>query len=117
MLHAFRLFGSLGMERLLEVFFGKKSAFRLQVLVRNKETTLEDPGSFWLHGGDDGDRTHDLSIANAALSQLSYVPMVLKRNAGKKPRISSFNIVRKQSFLSNDCVDKIDEHLASLHVA
>ena len=25
-------------------------------------------------GGDDGDRTHDLSIANAALSQLSYVP-------------------------------------------
>lgn len=43
--------------------------------------------------------------------------MVLKRNTGKKPRISSFNIVRKQSFLSNDCVDKIDEHLASLHVA
>lgn len=25
-------------------------------------------------GGDDGDRTHDLSIANAALSQLSYIP-------------------------------------------
>ena len=25
-------------------------------------------------GGDDGDRTHDLGIANAALSQLSYVP-------------------------------------------
>ena len=24
--------------------------------------------------GDDGSRTHDLSIANAALSQLSYVP-------------------------------------------
>ena len=43
--------------------------------------------------------------------------MVLKRNTGKKPRISSFNIVRKQSFLSNDCVDKIDEHLASLRVA
>ena len=25
-------------------------------------------------GGDDEDRTHDLRIANAALSQLSYVP-------------------------------------------
>ena len=25
-------------------------------------------------GGADGDRTHDLSIANAALSQLSYGP-------------------------------------------
>ena len=28
-------------------------------------------------GGDDGDRTHDLSIANAALSQLSYIPSAL----------------------------------------
>lgn len=26
-------------------------------------------------GGDNGDRTHDLCIANAALSQLSYIPM------------------------------------------
>ena len=25
-------------------------------------------------GGDEGDRTPDLSIANAALSQLSYIP-------------------------------------------
>ena len=25
-------------------------------------------------GGDDGDRTHDLNIANVALSQLSYIP-------------------------------------------
>ena len=25
-------------------------------------------------GGDNGDRTHDLCIANAALSQLSYIP-------------------------------------------
>lgn len=25
--------------------------------------------------GDDGSRTHDLRIANATLSQLSYVPM------------------------------------------
>ena len=29
---------------------------------------------FLLFGGADGDRTHDLSIANAALSQLSYGP-------------------------------------------
>ncbi len=25
-------------------------------------------------GGDNGDRTHDLCVANAALSQLSYIP-------------------------------------------
>ena len=30
---------------------------------------------FWgKSGGADGDRTHDLSVANAALSQLSYGP-------------------------------------------
>ena len=29
-----------------------------------------------LFGGDDGIRTHDLSVANAALSQLSYVPFL-----------------------------------------
>ena len=28
-----------------------------------------------LFGGDEGDRTPDLSVANAALSQLSYTPM------------------------------------------
>ena len=27
-----------------------------------------------LFGGDDGIRTHGLSVANAALSQLSYIP-------------------------------------------
>lgn len=29
---------------------------------------------FCFAGGDDGDRTHDLNIANVALSQLSYIP-------------------------------------------
>ena len=28
----------------------------------------------FIHGGDEGDRTPDLGIANAALSQLSYIP-------------------------------------------
>ncbi len=27
-----------------------------------------------MFGGENGDRTHDLSVANAALSQLSYFP-------------------------------------------
>ena len=27
------------------------------------------------NGGDEGDRTPDLGIANAALSQLSYIPV------------------------------------------
>ena len=32
------------------------------------------PALIWESTGDDGSRTHDLRIANAALSQLSYVP-------------------------------------------
>lgn len=32
----------------------------------------------WWFGGDNGDRTHDLCIANAALSQLSYIPTGVK---------------------------------------
>ncbi len=30
----------------------------------------------WVNGGDEGNRTPDLSIANAALSQLSYIPTI-----------------------------------------
>lgn len=30
--------------------------------------------AWYFAGGDDGDRTHDLNIANVALSQLSYIP-------------------------------------------
>jgi hypothetical protein len=36
-------------------------------------------GIIWDPGGPDGDRTHDLRIANAALSQLSYQPMIVSR--------------------------------------
>ena len=32
-------------------------------------------------GGDEGDRTPDLCIANAALSQLSYTPELSSKNA------------------------------------
>ena len=34
----------------------------------------------WCSGGDEGDRTLDLRIANATLSQLSYVPIALILN-------------------------------------
>ena len=34
---------------------------------------MPDPPA--VHGGDDGDRTHDLRLAKPALSQLSYVPV------------------------------------------
>ena len=33
-----------------------------------------------INGGADGDRTHDLQIANLALSQLSYCPTTLKND-------------------------------------
>ncbi len=33
-----------------------------------------------LFGGPGGDRTHDLCVANAALSQLSYEPKYLTQN-------------------------------------
>ena len=38
----------------------------------------KDPdGVFWLHGGDDGIRTHDPLLAGQVLSQLSYTPKLL----------------------------------------
>lgn len=43
--------------------------------VRTKKQACFHTCSFFC-GGDDGDRTHGLSIANAALSQLSYIPKV-----------------------------------------
>ncbi len=41
---------------------------------QNKKPSVETEGYFKLNG-DEGDRTPDLSIANAALSHLSYIPM------------------------------------------
>ena len=41
---------------------------------RQKESGKSPCRSFEKIGGDEGDRTPDLSIANAALSQLSYIP-------------------------------------------
>ena len=38
-------------------------------------------------GGDEGDRTLDLRIANATLSQLSYVPTMIQYSA--KPLLST----------------------------
>ena len=35
---------------------------------------VEPPDKLTLQSGDDGIRTHDLCIANAALYQLSYIP-------------------------------------------
>ena len=43
---------------------------------KTKETPTEHVG-LWIPGGDEEDRTPDLRIANAALSQLSYVPINL----------------------------------------
>ncbi len=39
-------------------------------------------GFSWNIGGADGDRTHDLRIANATLSQLSYRPVICQRGSG-----------------------------------
>ena len=40
-------------------------------------------------GGDEEDRTPDLRIANAALSQLSYVPTVSDYSSSKSPLLKS----------------------------
>ncbi len=45
----------------------------------NKSPRIGFPIRGELSGGADGDRTHDLSIANAALSQLSYGPIARMR--------------------------------------
>lgn len=46
MLHAFRLFGSLGMERLLEVFFGKKARFDCKFWFETKKRPWKIQGRF-----------------------------------------------------------------------
>lgn len=46
------------------------SKLKQAMLLGNSEVEVD--------GGDNGDRTHDLCIANAALSQLSYIPTGVK---------------------------------------
>ena len=46
--------------------------YRLRQFIKKKDSSLT--GILSDSGGDDGIRTHDLSRAKAALSQLSYVP-------------------------------------------
>ena len=46
-------------------------------------TALDFPGLCL--GGDEGDRTPGLGVANAALSQLSYIPFKLTNLEGKIP--------------------------------
>ena len=41
---------------------------------KGKNKADEEQSAWSIGGGDEGDRTLDLGIANAALSQLSYVP-------------------------------------------
>ena len=54
-----------------------------------KNKADEESSAWSIGGGDEGDRTLDLGIANAALSQLSYVPKrakIIARRAGtRKP--------------------------------
>ena len=53
-------------------------------------------------GGDNGDRTHDLCIANAALSQLSYIPTGVKTHRQNDALNSNnFNFAKK-IFLSTE---------------
>ncbi len=42
----------------------------------HKENRFPKTGLYF-NGGDDGIRTHDLGVANATLSQLSYIPWIL----------------------------------------
>ena len=42
------------------------------------------------HGGADGDRTHDLQIANLALSQLSYCPPKMAERKGFEPSVGGY---------------------------
>ena len=41
-----------------------------------KSRTFSRPADSFFYGGDEGIRTLDLSVANAALSQLSYIPTI-----------------------------------------
>ncbi len=52
------------------------------------------PAPFSPLGGDEGDRTPGLGVANAALSQLSYIPILFFKRRGKRipPPISRGSI-------------------------
>ncbi len=50
-----------------------KSRYSAEVVCKQPQSLPHDKGAH-LPNGADGSRTHDLSIANAALSQLSYGP-------------------------------------------
>ena len=45
--------------------------------------TRKDPGPLISSGGDSGARTRSLRLAKPALSQLSYIPNVMYRRAGR----------------------------------
>ena len=47
----------------------------MQIVFEKKKRQTDDLPFFVKIGGDEGDRTPGLSIANAALSQLSYIPI------------------------------------------
>jgi len=53
----------------------------LALWVKQKRKRLTNKGWALNGGGDEEDRTPDLRIANATLSQLSYVPTVHHRDA------------------------------------
>jgi hypothetical protein len=58
------------------------TAAQFDLSLQHPLITIKKPvhcGTGEIFGGDDGIRTHDLSVANAALSQLSYVPFFLAR--------------------------------------
>lgn len=77
-------------------------AFRFLVRAVGFEPTMSWLRTRWLRplavtphnrivGGDEGDRTLDLGTANAALSQLSYIPKELVLPAGLEPATPGFS--------------------------
>jgi hypothetical protein len=77
---------SRGLSRTMREILSLKLPLVRSLLMKIKKAGQERPALFYF-GGREGDRTLGLRIANAALSQLSYSPTVLKR------RGSGYNLI------------------------
>ena len=65
----------------LRIVFWVMSFFEALWLLRKLSLHYVKVELFWVHGGDDGIRTHDPLLAGQVLSQLSYTPIILVMSA------------------------------------
>ena len=90
------MIGNNGSSELLDLLFPIGLVYYWQVFDGPEEWLTVYSG--WRMSGDEGDRTPDLGIANAALSHLSYIPTYINEavpGSGFKPALVRRDVVFK----------------------